>query len=534
MQKISKCKVDDKNQKDLVKCSNKEKGAITLFVLVTCLFFAFILIALYISNTNKLQTQEKLVKQIQDNYANNLDDVYESEEEIPESDLPWIWEVNADGNVEITGIDFTNVVTDKREENTKPDEGLYDLYEDLYKDEDEDEEEDDWDIGQDQYYSGYKANFETLKTPQYIDGKKVVKFSFRDSVLNRAQTSTNIYGIKRIIFSEGLEEVGNDFWNRNSGGVEEIGFSINYSAFSLEFPTLMEVKFPKSLKKIGNRICAGANGLKSVVIPPNVTEIGNSAFIDCGLTSIIIPESVIKIGDRVFEGCSSLTTINIPQNVKNVGKGIFAKCTNLEEIVVDNRNSVYDSRANCNAIVEKNTNIITNTCKNTNIIDGIIEIGEYAFYGQSGATEIKFPKSIKKIQRRAFFEYNKLKKVEFNEGLEEIGDHAFSGGYKFSLGFGSATLPSTIKSIGSSVFSNDYRTFDLFFAEGTTSLNFDLIKDKRYIMHIPSSVHTITGIIGSDGYPSGTLNFSNGKHPALTIPENRWNAAKIIIQGVEV
>ena len=59
--------------------SNKkrEKGAITLFVLIACLFFVFILMGVYLSNLNRLQVQEQEVQQIQENYAKELDRVDE-------------------------------------------------------------------------------------------------------------------------------------------------------------------------------------------------------------------------------------------------------------------------------------------------------------------------------------------------------------------------------------------------------------------------------------------------------------------------
>ena len=58
-----------------------ENGAITLFVLLTCLFFVFILTGVYISNLNRLQVQEQEVTQIQENYAKDLsrvDEIYEN------------------------------------------------------------------------------------------------------------------------------------------------------------------------------------------------------------------------------------------------------------------------------------------------------------------------------------------------------------------------------------------------------------------------------------------------------------------------
>ena len=45
-------------KKNINKMMKNEKGAITLFVLMACLFFVFILSTTYISNMNKLQIQE--------------------------------------------------------------------------------------------------------------------------------------------------------------------------------------------------------------------------------------------------------------------------------------------------------------------------------------------------------------------------------------------------------------------------------------------------------------------------------------------
>ena len=67
-------------------CNKKnEKGAITLFVLLACLFFVFILTGTYISNLNRLQVQEQEVRQIQENYEKDIDRVDEIYENLSKS-----------------------------------------------------------------------------------------------------------------------------------------------------------------------------------------------------------------------------------------------------------------------------------------------------------------------------------------------------------------------------------------------------------------------------------------------------------------
>ena len=59
-----------------------------------------------------------------------------------------------------------------------------------------------------------------------------------------------------------------------------------------------------------------------------------------------------------FADCENLYSITIPASVNSLGGATFANCRNLEEINVDTRNSVYDSRLGCNAIIETATNTL--------------------------------------------------------------------------------------------------------------------------------------------------------------------------------
>ena len=90
-----------------------------------------------------------------------------------------------------------------------------------------------------------------------------------------------------------------------------------------------------------------------------MTSIGKSAFVGCsGLTSITIPNSVTSIGESAFLGCSGLTSITIPNSVTSIGNRAFESCSGLTSITVEENNSVFDSRDNCNAIIEKSTNVL--------------------------------------------------------------------------------------------------------------------------------------------------------------------------------
>lgn len=111
----------------------------------------------------------------------------------------------------------------------------------------------------------------------------------------------------------------------------------------------------------------------------------------------IIPEHML---DNTFTNCES-ASILIPSQVTSIGYEAFSKCK-FTSITVDSDNIVYDSRNNCNAIIETQTNTLILGSINTIIPDTVTSIGISAFRSQSNIAEITIPNNIINIGNNAF------------------------------------------------------------------------------------------------------------------------------------
>ena len=122
---------------------------------------------------------------------------------------------------------------------------------------------------------------------------------------------------------------------------------------------LTAIHIPEGVTSIGDDAFYYCEALTAIHIPESVTSIRYGAFEGCkALTAIHIPESVKSIGYKAFSGCTALTAIHIPEGVTSIGDEAFWGCKALTSITVDKNNRHYDSRENCNAIIETKSNTL--------------------------------------------------------------------------------------------------------------------------------------------------------------------------------
>jgi hypothetical protein len=177
-----------------------------------------------------------------------------------------------------------------------------------------------------------------------------------------------------------------------SNGVKQI-----YGWVCSRCQELAFISMPDSIRYIGPCAFSRCNKLTTITIPKSVECIGNNAFSYCkNLTSVSFCGA--KLGNSIFRGCLKITSVFVGENVQEIEPEIFSSCKNIKSLVVDENNKYFDSRNNCNAIIETSSNTLVLGCNTS-----------------------KVPYGVKSISKRAFSDCGRMKKISLPDTLESIG-----------------------------------------------------------------------------------------------------------------
>lgn len=309
--------------------------------------------------------------------------------------------------------------------------------------------------------------------------------------------------------------------------------TIGNGAFAQCF-SLKEVLLPPNLTEIGNYLFAESN-LTEIIIPNKVKRIGASAFSNCPLKSVNIPNSVTMIensafsacrwmksatlgnsvktiGEAAFSICPDLKTINLPASLQEIGEkafyeggmesviipaattkigdGAFRHCNNLTTLQVENGNKVYDSRNNCNAVIETATGTLIAGCNSTIIPESVTKIGSEAFYGLKKVFNLNIPSSVTEIGNHAFFYCENLREVELPNSVTRIEERAFCGCDSLET----VVIPNSVKYIGNSAFLHNKQLKTVTIGSGVTVIDEWAFKGLDAATSITSKIEDVSNV----------------------------------------
>lgn len=198
-----------------------------------------------------------------------------------------------------------------------------------------------------------------------------------------------------------------------SEGIETIGYAFSGTQ---GLKTLVLPKSLKTIKSVGGMMSqwSKSKALEKIVISDleawcnlsvyesPLSEAHHLYLGEEEITNLVIPTSVTSIGDQ-FAYCTGIESISIHKDVTKISSNAFWGCSGVSTVTISEENANYNSKNDCNAIIETGTNTLLFGCKNTQIPLSVTSIINGAFYGCSGLTSITIPNSVTSIGSSAFY-----------------------------------------------------------------------------------------------------------------------------------
>jgi hypothetical protein len=172
------------------------------------------------------------------------------------------------------------------------------------------------------------------------------------------------------------------------------------------------VIFPASLDVIPGYGFWGCDKLNNVVVPGTVKRIDMGAFSACAnMDNITLSEGIDSLMAMIFPGCP-LRELIIPASVTFIEESMLSRVGNretdvytLEHLAVKEGNKVYDSRDNCNAIIETKTNTFI-----------------------AGTPMSFIPETVDSLASNCITEFGRIQSITLPKNLKKIQSYAVSGG----------------------------------------------------------------------------------------------------------
>lgn len=149
---------------------------------------------------------------------------------------------------------------------------------------------------------------------------------------------------------------------------------------------------------------------------------------------IVIPDSITEVKPYALCKWNKLKSVRFHKDVTSISDASIYGCLNINQLVVDSDNKKYDSRENCNAVIESDIDKLILACVNTHIVEGVKILLSTSFVDIVPET-LDLPNTIEQIVGNVFKSSRTLKKINihsFNTWMS-VGGSIATGTVRKSL-----------------------------------------------------------------------------------------------------
>ena len=224
---------------------------------------------------------------------------------------------------------------------------------------------------------------------------------------------------------------------------------------------IKRVIVPNTVTDIGTCAFENCDDVEVITLPANLRKIENVAFHECRFNHIILPNKLEYLSG--FSGCENLSEIEIPNSVTSIGNSAFASCHNLSSIKIPNGvtsigNSAFWCSRNLSEIIIPNSvtsigDSAFDSCHNLSSIEipnSVTSIGPEAFISCTSLNNIEIPNGVESIEWSTFEGCSSLTSIKIPNSVTSIENCAFDGCTSLSK----VWIPSSVKSIEKNAFRN--------------------------------------------------------------------------------
>jgi len=206
--------------------------------------------------------------------------------------------------------------------------------------------------------------------------------------------------------------------------------------------SLVSVKFPAGIARVGVGLLEGALSVKTVEFGEGLVDVGEGAFYGSAIEAVYFPASLKSVGAEAFYNCEYLTTVQFADGsvLEAIAHSTFLGCTSLAEIKIPA--SVKEIEGGSKKGAFFGCTSLTSVIFESSV--SCLVIGDYTFYGCSALADIDIPLSVGTLGDFAFSGCISLKSVLIPFTTTDLGVSLFEGCERLSsveLYTGATLLP---------------------------------------------------------------------------------------------